>query len=150
MRKIAKSVMIDAPVERVYDYLTRPMNLPDIWPSLIDVENVDREADGSHSFDWTYKMAGIRFHGHSNTTEVAPNRLVVAHNESGIPSTFRYEYGSKDGGTHLRLEIEYEVPGKVLDKLAEPIIARINEREAETLLNNLKEMMELGGEKAAE
>lgn len=145
MRKFEKSVFIDTPVERVFDYMTWPSNLPDIWPSLIDVENVERKEDGSHRFDWTYKMAGVRFHGHSEATVTEKNRTVIARNEGGIGSTFRYRYEPSDGGTQLSLEVEYEVPRSVLEKLAEPIITRINEREADSLLKNLKELMEYGG-----
>jgi uncharacterized membrane protein len=139
---IRKSVSIEAPVDRVFDYLTDPTHFPDIWPSLLEVDHVSRHADGSHSFDWVYKMAGLKFRGHAETIELQKNRLIVAKAESGIPSTFRWTYDGSNGSTHLTLEIEYSLPTPVLKRFAEPIIGKLNEHEAEALLKNLKATME--------
>ncbi len=142
MEKIRKSIPIHAPVADVFDHLSDPVHLLEIWPSMIEVNNQVIQPDGGHRFDWTYKMAGVRFHGHCDTVEVEPNRLRVDHNESGIPSTFRWQYAGADDTTEVRLEIEYEPPFAVLGRLAAPFLRRLNEREAETLLENLKERME--------
>lgn len=149
MAKISKSIDINAPVEQVYDYFTQPENLPTIWPSLVEVSKVQRSADGSHSFDWVYKMAGIRFSGHSQTTEVERNKRVISKNERGIPSTFEYLWEAKGNKTHVTFNVDYTIPGKILSKLAEPIVHRINEREAETLLLNLKDQLEMMQAKGA-
>ena len=150
MRKIERSVTIGVPVERVWDYLTRPENLVDIWPSMVEVRNVQRNPNGSHRFDWTYEMAGLRFEGHSETTEIEENRRLVSHNERGIPSTFEYRFEPRDGETRFTMTVQYEIPNTLLDKLAEPIVAKLNEREAETLLANLKDVLELSEARAAE
>ena len=39
MATVKKSIKINAPVEKVFEYLT-PENLPEIWPSLVEVKNV--------------------------------------------------------------------------------------------------------------
>ncbi len=149
MAKISRTVEIDAPVERVYAFMTDPNNMPEVWPSMVEVSNVQRRDDGSHSFDWVYKMAGIRFEGHADAQEVEKNRRVVSKNDSGIPSTFHYTYESVDGKTRLTMEAEYTIPNKVLNKLAEPIVRRINEHEADVLLQNVKARMELAEEAPA-
>lgn len=143
MSKISKSIDIDAPVEQVYEFMTQPENLPSIWASLVEVSKVQRKPDGSHSFDWVYKMAGVRLTGHSETTQVERNRRVIAKNERGIPSTFEYVYENKGGKTHLTMNIDYSIPGKLLSRIAEPLVHRVNEREAENLLLNLKDQMEM-------
>ncbi len=142
MEKVRKSIQIRAPVAQVFDHLSKPANLLEIWPSMIEVKNEVVQASGAHTFDWTYKMAGVRFHGRCETVEVEPNRLRVDHNESGIPSTFRWEYQGADGTTEVLLDIEYELPFALLGRIAAPFVRRLNEREAETLLENLKERME--------
>ncbi|MBI3205807.1 MAG: SRPBCC family protein [Polyangiaceae bacterium] len=144
MAKIRKSISIRAPLDQVYEHTTQPDNLPEIWPSLVEVSHVKRSADGSHSFDWVYKMAGVHFKGHSATTEVVKNQRVVVKNEKGIPSTFLWAFSGENGHTKVILDIDYTLPSKLLDKLAEPLLHRINEREAETLLENLKSRMEMG------
>ncbi|MBI2394717.1 MAG: SRPBCC family protein [Deltaproteobacteria bacterium] len=147
--KIRKSIRIDAPIDRVFEYLTHPQNLLEIWPSMVEVSNVTQKADGTHSYDWVYKMAHMKFHGHSETIELEKNARVVVRNDTGIPSTFIWTYAGENGGTKLTVEVEYALPIALLDKLAEPFISRLNDREAETLLENLKLRMETGASKSA-
>lgn len=149
MAKIHETISIEAPADRVFEHLTHPENLPEIWPSLVEVSNVQRSSDGTHSFDWVYKMVGIRFKGHADTVELEANRRAVVKNVSGIPSTFHWSYEGDENRTNLSLEIEYSIPGKLLEKLAEPLVRRINEHEARTLLQNLKARLEMEAEKAA-
>lgn len=144
MAKIRKSISIKAPLNQVYDFMTQPENLPEIWPSMVEVSHVKRSADGSHSFDWVYKMGGIHFKGHATTTEVVQNQRVVVHNDKGIPSTFFWAYSGENGNTKVILDVDYTLPSRLLDKLAEPFLHKINEREAETVLENLKARMEIG------
>lgn len=144
MAKISRSITIQAPVSQIFDYLTDPQHLPDIWPSMVEVSHVERKPDGAHSFDWVYKMAGLNFKGHADTTEVERNKRVVSKNEKGIQSTFYWTYEPRGAETKVTMEVEYELPGKLLGKLAGPVISKVNAREAETLLNNLKAKMETG------
>lgn len=143
MVQMKKMIEIDAPVARVFGFVSNPENLPEVWPSLLEVSNLQRRADGTHGYDWVYKMAGIRFTGHGELTEIEPNRMHVTRNEAGIPSTFRYTYEDLEGNrTRLTIEVEYSIPGQLLSKLAEPIVRRINEHEADALMSNLKARME--------
>jgi uncharacterized protein YndB with AHSA1/START domain len=142
MRKLLKSIEISAPVDRVWEFITTPTNLPAVWPSLIAVANVRRRADGTNSFDWTYKMAGIRFHGHSRPLDVKPSSVLVMRNDEGIPSTFRWTFQPKGTGTVLSVYVEYAMPVPVLGPIAESVIARKNERELDVLLANTKAELE--------
>jgi len=149
MRTAEQTIHIDAPVERVFQYVRQPENLPPIWPSMLSVDNVVTHDDGTRSFDWVYKMAGIRFHGHSDPVEVKENELSVMRSESGIPSLWRWSYSGEDGGTRLHVKVEYDIPSKVLKAFAEPLVAKLNQHELHVLLENLKTVMESGIEKAA-
>ena len=144
MPHISKSIEINAPVSEVFAFMARPEHLPEIWPSMLEVSNLEVQPDGAASYDWVYKMAGMRFHGHSETIEHQTDRLVVMKNETGIPSTFRWSYQGRDDTTQVTVEIDYEIPGAVLGRLAEPFIRKLNEREADTLLVNLKTRLEEG------
>lgn len=142
MAKIEKSLVINAPVERVFAFMANPENLPEIWPGLQEVRNVQPLPNGGFSYDWTYKMAGMRFEGRAEWTEFITNQRIVDKNESSIPSTFIWTYQATDGGTRVSVNVDYTIPSAVLGKLAEPIIHKMNEHEAETLLANLKARME--------
>jgi carbon monoxide dehydrogenase subunit G len=142
MVELKKHIEINAPVEKVFDFMEEPENLPEIWPSLQEVTNVKKMPDGGQTYDWTYKMAGIKFKGSSKTTEFVNNERSVVVNEEGIPSTFTWEYHPHGEGTSLDVRIEYEIPVPVLGKLAEKVIIKMNDNETNTLLSNLKAVME--------
>jgi ligand-binding SRPBCC domain-containing protein len=143
MHKIRKTIEVKAPVQRVYDFLNEPTNLLSIWPNLVSVSNVVARAGGAHDFDWVYKMAGVQLKGHAAMEEAQPAKLSRFRNEGAVPSTFLWTYSGLDGsGTQLTLEVEYMMPGSVLGKIAEAIVARINDRDMDVLLANLKDVME--------
>ena len=131
MTTIRKTISIHAPVEQVFDYVADPTHLPEIWPSLVAVRNVEPHPTGN-SFDWDYKLLGLRIHGHSDPVELVKNERQVTKAVRGIPNTFRWLYTSHDGETEVALEVDYESP--LPGRLAERLVGRANEREAETLL----------------
>jgi uncharacterized membrane protein len=142
MAKIEKTIFVNAPVEKVFAYMADPMHQLEIWPSMQEVKNVQHFPDGGHSFDWVYKMAGLRFEGHTETTEFVENQRVVARTKSGISSTFVWTYQPEHGGTRVNVAVDYSIPGNILGRLSEPIIHKMNEQEGETILANLKARME--------
>lgn len=74
--------------------------------------------------------------------ELVQDQRVVTTRAGGIPSRFVWTYQPENGGTKLTVDIEYTVPMLLLGKLAEAAIVRMNDREADTLLANLKIRME--------
>jgi len=137
-----KSIFINAPVEKVFAYVEDPSNLPEVWPSMVEVKNIISDADGKKNYDWTYKMAGLSINGHSETLEYEANKRIVVYNPKGIESKFTWDYISEGDGTRINVEVEYNIPLPVLGKLAESIIVKQNEKEADTLLANVKAKME--------
>jgi uncharacterized membrane protein len=134
--------MIEAPVKDVWAYLDDPVHLPEIWPSVVEVKDVERLANGGHRFHWLYKMAGMRFEGDSETVEFEPERHFLQKSSGQIPSSFDWTFMPEDGFTKIDLKTEYEVPKSLLGKLTEPFIHKVNEREADTVLANLEDRME--------
>ncbi len=150
MHKISRTLEIKAPAQRVYDYLTQPTNLPHIWPNLMAASNVVSRDGGASDFDWVFKMAGVQLKGHSTAEEAQPGKFIRYRNEGGIPSTFRWTFQGLDGGkTRLGVEVEYTIPTPVIGKLAEALVAKINERDLDTMLGNLKDVMEHGVQASA-
>ena len=143
MIAIARQIAIRAPAARVFDQLSPPGNLLEIWPSLVAVEDARVEPDGRHSFAWTYRMAGVKLRGRCDTVELERDRRRVDRNTGGIPSTFRWTFEPLGDETAVRLEVEYEVPA-LLRMVAGAVLRALNEREAETLLANLKARIETG------
>jgi uncharacterized membrane protein len=143
MQRIKQSIEIKAPVANVFEHVNEPAKLHEIWPSLMEVANVQRKPNGSYAFDWVYKMVGMKLYGRSEPTEFAPDERIVVKSTGGVASTFRWTFSGANGSaTKVDLEIEYEIPTPVLGRLAEAIVAKLNQREAESLLANLKITLE--------
>ena len=142
MAKVEKTIIISAPVEKVFDYIDDPTNQPEIWPNLVEVKDVQRLPNGGTSTRWVYKMAGMRFQGTSEDTERVANQRIVTKTKGGVESTQTWIFQPEAGGTRVSFKVEYTVPIPLLGKLAEAVIVKMNEREAELLLANLKVRME--------
>ena len=142
MAKVKKTITINAPVDKVFGYVSEPTNLPEIWPSLVEVKDVQRLPNGGTSNRWVYKMAGIRLEGTSEDAEYVANQRLVSKTKGGVQSTQTWTFQPEAGGTKVTFEIEYTVPIPVLGKLAEVVIVKMNEHEGDLILDNLKARME--------
>lgn len=142
MVKIERSIFINAPVEKVFEYHTNPVNNPEYWPSFVEAKDIEDAPSGGKNFSWVYKMAGIRLEGTSEAIEYVPNKRYVTKSKGGVESAFTYRYEPEGEGTRLSMEAEYTVPVPVLGKLAESFILKMNEREADTVMSNLKDRLE--------
>ena len=143
MAKVEKTVTVKAPVDKVFGYIAKPADLLEIWPSMVEVKDVQRLPNGGSHFHWVYKMAGMRFEGDSDDVEYVANQRVVSQTKGGIESTITWKLQAKNGGTQVTFDAEYRVPIPLLGKLAEAFVVKLNEHEAELILANLKDRMEI-------
>lgn len=141
MAKLTKSITINAPVEKVFGYVSDSTNLPEIWPSLMEMKDVKHLPDGRTTDSWTYKMAGIQLKG-TTVTEYVENKSIISKTEGGVKSTQIWTFEPEDGGTKATFEVEYTVPIPVIGKLAEAIVVKMNDHEGDAILANLKSRME--------
>lgn len=142
MAKLAQSITIHAPVDKVFAYVQDPNNVPEFWPSVLEVKDVEQLPNGGTRFRYVYKMAGMQFTGTSEDTEVIANQRVVNRSRGGVESTMVWTYQPEGEGTKLTVDTDYTVPVPLLGKLAEAVIAKLAENEGELLLRNLKVRME--------
>jgi len=143
MATLTKSILINAPAEKIFAYIADPVSLLEIWPSMVDARDVQTLPNGGNKFKWTYKMAGIRLEGISEDIEFVPPRKTVSKTTGGIEGTVAWLIEPTPAGTKVTVEDEYIVPLPVIGKLAEAVIVKLNEHEAEVLLANLKTRMEI-------
>jgi carbon monoxide dehydrogenase subunit G len=142
MTILSKSILVKAPIENVYNFIFEPENLVEIWPSLIEIKNLQQLPNGGNKYTWVYKMAGMRFEGKGEDIEVSPYKRLTSKNEGGIDSTLTWLFEAENEGTQVTLQTEYKVPIPLLGKLAENIIVKQNEHEAQVILENLKAHLE--------
>jgi len=70
------------------------------------------------------------------------NKHITTKSTKGIQNQFDFDYADLNGKTEVRMAVEYSVPIPLLSKVAEQIVGKLNEHEADILLENLKTRME--------
>ncbi|MFC1872326.1 SRPBCC family protein [Chloroflexota bacterium] len=138
MITIGEAATINAPVEIIFNYISKPDNLPEFWPSLVEIADVQSLPEGGYKARYVYKMAGVRFIGTGENTEIVTNKSLVSVTTGGINSVLTWTFRSQYNRTKVLLTIEYEIPIPLLGKLAEVIIKKMNEQELTFMLENLK------------
>ena len=144
MKTIIRDIRIDAPVDRVFDFLVDPHHLPEIWPNIVQVENVKKAKNNDgFNFTWDYKMAGMQFEGKCETIEQIPYERLVVKTNKGLDSTLTWRFQPSAQQTQVSLKFEYQVPTSLLKKTREEIVFQENEHEVDAMLQNLKTRLEL-------
>lgn len=144
MKMITRDIQVNTPVDRVFDFLTDPNNLPEFWPNVIEVKSVKKtKANNSITFNWAYKMAGVHFEGKCETLEYVPYERFVFQSTKGLDATIRWKFQPTGGATQLTLRFEYEIPSSLLKRIKDEIVVRENEHEVEAMLQNVKSRLEL-------
>ncbi len=141
MEHIKKSISINAPVEKVFDYISNNAHEAEWMPSLVRVFDSTGTRVGD-KYKWKYKMAGIMLEGETDIMEVIPNKKYKTKTKGGIQSEFNFSFEPKGVGTELELDIDYKIPLPLVGKVAEKLVHSRNEREAVLGLQNVKEIME--------
>lgn len=141
MPKISNTINISAPVEKVFAYVSDPMNALEWFVGMTEVKDVTGSGVGQH-YHWKYTMIGVPFQGETTLTEHVPNERTVSESKGGITSTFTFTFAPHETGTKLDLEIDYTIPVPVLGKLAEKLVFKRNQREAAMSMENIKERLE--------
>jgi uncharacterized membrane protein len=143
-KTIISEIRVDAPVERVFDFLGDPNNLPEIWPNIIEVKNVkkSKNSDG-FDFKWAYKMSGLPFEGRCETIEYTPYERLVVKSNKGLDSTITWRFQPTGRETHVTLSFEYQIPSSLLKRMNDDFVVQETEHEVDALLQNLKSRLEL-------
>jgi uncharacterized protein YndB with AHSA1/START domain len=142
MPKLNNSININAPVEKVFAYVTDPLTNLEWLVGATEVTDVTGSGVGQH-YDWKYNMLGVPLRGQTTVREHVPNERWVTDGKGGVTSTWTFTFVPHEGGTKLDLELDYTIPVPVLGKLAEKLVLKRNQREADLSMANIKERLEV-------
>jgi uncharacterized membrane protein len=143
MIKIESSVVINRPVDEVFEFLANSENDPQ-WQS--GVLEVRKTSEGPLGVGTTYtsvsRLLGRQLESVVEYTAYEQNKRLAGKATSG-PIPFQFETSfepAAEGGTTVTTAGEGEVGG--FFKLAEPVVARMLKRQFETDSANLKDLLE--------
>lgn len=138
MAQLKRTVTIEAPLDQVFAFMCDPLNWPQVLPNLVEIRRIS-----DHRYEGTYRMAGIPLAHTSQMSDVVANRSFKTTSRGTLSSSLTYIFeGVEHGHTRLTVDGSYDVPLPLLGRIAEAVLARINEREIGTALANLKDRLE--------
>lgn len=143
MAKVSASVVINAPVEKVYEYAASPHNGPVFIPNLNENSNISVDpTQVGQKWDFRFNMAGVDLRGNAEVTEVDRPKKWSLKSSGGVESQWTYTFEPESGGTKVTLDIDYQIPQGALGKMTGQVIERLNQKNAEQGLHNLKTILE--------
>jgi len=141
MVSLTKSVVVNAPADKVFAYVTEPTTMAEWLVSMVEARDVIGSGEGQQ-YEWTYKMVGLQLRGQCTVVEHVPNEISVHQSIGSIDSSWTLGVEPHGEGTTLTVEVEYTIPIPVLGKMAERFLLQRDARDLEQSLTNVKEMLE--------
>lgn len=147
MATISMTRSINAPVGKVFGFVTAPENWTRYVTSLVDVRDLSPDAPKKGStFKWEYKMFGVRFKGKGTVIDNVRNKSFSLALEGKMPIAEHYDFIDKgDSTTDLTVRIEYEMPAIMEEIMPSKLIEKMNSLEAKNVLDKVKMLCEQGG-----
>ena len=141
MIRIQASVTVNRPLEQVFRFMTNHQNALQWQSGLLEARVTNDVVGVGKTWVDVVQVLGRRIEIASELTEFEPLRAVGFKSTSGpIPLEGRYAFEPDGAGTKVTFTLQGEAGG--FFKLAEPIVARSTQRQWETNLANLKDLLE--------
>ncbi len=141
MIQIQTSVTVNRPLEEVFRFMTDHQNALQWQSGLLEARVTNDVVGIGKTWVDVVQVLGRRIEVASELTEFEPLRVVGFKSTSGpIPLEGRYAFEPDGASTKVTFTMQGE-PGGFF-KLAEPIVARSTQRQWETNLANLKDLLE--------
>lgn len=147
MPHVEQSIVINAPVEAVFDLIAhQPERMAEWWPPIELQERVTPPPTTIGSISrYVYNMMNVTIRGEHEVLEMEENRRLLVQTTSGIDSAFVFEFSPEgESVTRLTIRVNYTLPGSVIGQLVNRVL--IEERNLADLqegLQNLKRILEL-------
>ncbi len=136
------SVVINRPIEEVFDFVTDPAKRSQWQSATLEVRQTSEGPMGvGATMRLVIRIAGRQRKLTMEVTEYEPNRKYSAKSTSGpFPVQGSYTFESVNGGTRLTFVGEAQLGGFL--KLIEPLVRRRQQKRYEADYGKLKELLE--------
>ena len=144
MPVIRKSVDIDAPPDKVFTVLDDPERIQEYGVGVTRVSDFNQTPERvGDTGRITYSAMGLRFPMKFTVTAHEHNARAVLAFEGGMIGTMDWQLSPRGTGSSLSLTIDYRMRGGILGKAMDALLVeRMNDRNAERMLENLKMISE--------
>ena len=141
MTSFRRKFVPKAPIDRVFNYISNPLNETEYIPGVIDINDISGKGVGLKCH-WTYKIMGFRLNGEAEIVEYTPKHKYVIKTKGDVESTWNWTFEDDSGETRLELRVDYTLPKHVLEHVGEPLLKLLNAYEANYAKAILKKRLE--------
>ncbi len=146
MTQIRKSILINAPIEKVYAFARDPEKWNRWFVGLSVPEETKGHGEAGTTTKHKYTMAGVEFPMIAKVVEDTPGPKVARWRgtfEGPLSGQHAWTYTAKGDATEMAGELDYTIPGSIIGKIADKlVIEKLQERAIEHSLENLKLLCE--------
>jgi len=142
MVEVSESIRIDRPREVVFAYLDKPENHAEVTPSLAESETVAQLDNNGKRARYVYEMARFSREGYLTETTREEGKRMVFELSGGITGEIDISLADAGDGTEVTYSADYDIPGRVLSAVTEPLVRRFNRRQLAKTLRNLESRLE--------
>lgn len=146
MTHIHKTDLINAPIDKVYPLSRNPERWNEWWVGLSEPEEIKGKGEPGTVTKHHYKLAGISFPVTNKVVEdtTGPKECRWQGKFEGpLAGQHKWTYIAKGDKTEVVLDLDYDVPGKALGRIADRfIVERLEEKAMEHTIENLKVLCE--------
>ena len=103
-----RSIHIEAPMEKVFDFVKDPRNVPEGLTMPFEVKDVKLTEEGVGTYySWASKTPGLRFEGFGVYTEFIPNQRITDRSSWSIFGDFITSFEPEGSGMKLTMETRH-------------------------------------------
>ncbi len=104
-----RSIHIEAPVEKVFDFFKDPRNMQGVVATPFAVKDVKLTDEGVGTYySWVFRVAGLPIiEGFDVYTEFIPNQRITDRSSSGIPGDWTFSFEPEGSGMRLTAEVHH-------------------------------------------
>jgi len=150
MSHLGTTFRVAAPPEIVFDLIADPSRGPE-WQTMVSGmgEISGRPGGVGSSYIGYYKVAGRRLEGRFIVTAAErPNLHQAAGTTRGGWARWTTMIESVDGGSEVRVDLEYELPGEMIGSLFGKLTGNRLEQEFQKTYDNLRKLAEAEARRA--
>jgi uncharacterized membrane protein len=138
---IRKTIEIDAPVEKVYDFFSDLTNYLLISDTIVELHHL-----GNDRFAKEMSVGGVRIHFEERITRKVPGELLESRSEPGSALAYmkQFRLEKSGGGTRLNIFFSYNPPGGVVAHAVAGVLGFDPKTLLDDLLVRAKSYLETG------
>ena len=144
---VKTSILINAPIDKIFDAMVDPEGIPK-WAPIDSASNIQgNPGEIGSSAEYTMGAFRTKFRQIMTVLQVDKPKNIVYEMAGAFPGKWTYTLKKEDSGTRLSAEVQYTVRGGVIGNIVNRLfLQRIHQQKTEIFAKGLKAFCEASKE----